>query len=364
MSFDSNEEQQLLNDSIGRYLGDHYSFEQRRANVADAAPFSAECWRDFAELGWLGLPFAEADGGFGGGAVELAGLFEAFGRHLVVEPYLENIVLAGGALRRAASAEQRRRWLAPLMAGELQAALAHFEAAGLETRAEPEGEGYRLNGSKAVVYNAPAAQLLVVSARLHSAVALFAVPADSPGLGRREYPTIDGRSAADIALDDVHLGRDALLSEAEAEGVLAVVLDEALLVVCAEAVGAMDALLTATVDYCKERRQFGSPIGRFQVLQHRMVDMYLACESARSLLPVCAAKLQSGAADARRYIAALKVKVDDAARFVGQSAIQLHGGIAMTDELSVGHYFKRLTVLSQLFGSSDEHLQRYNSLTH
>jgi len=373
MDFTLTDEQTLLQDSVARFVQNDYSFEARQKLVAGDPGFSPDNWGKFAELGWLGVPFAEEDGGFGGGAVESMLMLEQFGKGLVVEPYLPTVVLAGGALKIAGSAEQKAAHLAGIIDGSVQAALAFAEPQGrynladLTTTAKSKGDGWVLDGYKAVVLNGPSADLLVVSARTsgeqrdRDGVSLFLVPADADGIERRDYPTVDGLRAAEITLSGVSVGADALLGEADQGlAVLEQVIDEGILAVGAEAVGAMEVLYKATVEYCKTREQFGQPIGKFQVLQHRMVDMFMEHEQAKSLLYMAAMRLDEGyGPEAQKAVSALKVQVGKSGRFVGQSAIQLHGGMGLTDELSVGHYFKRLTTIDNLFGNVDFHLKRF-----
>jgi alkylation response protein AidB-like acyl-CoA dehydrogenase len=291
-------------------------------------------------------------------------LMQQFGRGLVVEPYLANIVLAGGVLRRLANAAQKERWLLPVIAGQKQAALAvaepqkRYDFAAIETTAVQDGDGWVINGKKSVVFNGGNADVLIIPASSEG-ISLFAVDRDAPGVGIRHYRTVDGSSAADITLSDVRVGADALLG-AVGDGLatLEAVIDEATLAVAAEAVGIMQALTDKTVEYCKNRVQFGVPIGSFQALQHRMVDMLTASEQSYSLLLWATMANADEAEPAKRAISAIKYQVGTAGKLVGQEAIQLHGGMGMSWEFDVGHYFKRLTVIAQIFGNSDWHLDR------
>jgi alkylation response protein AidB-like acyl-CoA dehydrogenase len=373
MDFSFTQEQALLADSVEKFVQNDYSFEARRAITATDAGFSADNWRTFAELGWLGVPFPEADGGFGGSAVDTMILMEQFGKGLVVEPYLASIVLAGGALKLAGSAAQKEALLGSLIDGSKQAALAfvepqgRFNLADLTTTAEAEGDGYRLNGFKSVVLNGPAADFFVVTARTgggqrdQQGVSLFIVPAHADGVSRRDYPTVDAFRASELTLDNVRLEADALLGrQDQAYPVIEQVIDEGILAVGSEAVGCMEVLYKATVEYCKTREQFGQPIGKFQVLQHRMVDMFMEHEQSKSLMYMAAMRLDEGYDDeAKKAVSAFKVQVGKSGRFVAQGAVQLHGGMGMTDELNVGHYFKRLTTIDTLFGNVDFHLKRF-----
>jgi len=376
MDFSFSEEQTLLQDSIQKFIQNDYSFERRQAIVQEEAGFSRDNWRAFAELGWFGVPFSEADGGFGGTAIESMIMCEQFGKGLVVEPFLATVVLAGGVLKIAGNAAQKQQYLAGVIDGSLQGALAfaepqgRFNLADLTTTATQSDSGYVLNGYKAVVLNGPAADFLVVSARTSGAqrdadgVSLFIVPADAPGISRRDYPTVDAFSASELTFSDVALDADALLGElGNGLPVIEQVVDEGILAVGSEAVGCMEVLYKDTVEYCKTREQFGQPIGKFQVLQHRMVDMFMEHEQAKSLMFMAAMRMDEGYGEqAKKAVSAFKVQVGKSGRFVGQNAIQLHGGMGMTEELNIGHYFKRLTMIDTLFGNVDFHLKRFGEL--
>jgi len=376
MDFSFTEEQTLLQESVARFIQNDYGFEQRQKLVKSEQGFSAEHWKTFAELGWLGVPFAEADGGFDGGAVECMLMLEQFGRGLVVEPYLATVVLAGGAIRSGGSAEQKAAYLPGIIDGSTQGALAYaepqgrFNLADLKTTAGREGDSYIINGYKAVVLNGPAADVLVISARTggeqrdRDGISLFVIHADAQGVTRRDYPTVDGLRASEVTLENVKVGADALLGE-EGEGYALIeqVIDHGMMAVGAEAVGCMEVLYKDTVEYCKTRQQFGQPIGKFQVLQHRMVDMFMEHEQAKSLMYMAAMRLDEGyGPQAQKAVSAFKVQVGKSGRFVGQNAVQLHGGMGMTDELNIGHYFKRLTIIDTLFGNVDYHLKRFGQL--
>ncbi|MGI9325460.1 MAG: acyl-CoA dehydrogenase family protein [Pseudomonadales bacterium] len=376
MDFSFSDEQTLLQDSIGKFLQNDYSFETRQKVIKEEEGFSSANWKQFAELGWLAMSFPEADGGFGGTAVETMIMMEQFGKGLVVEPFLPTVVLVGGALRIAGSDEQKAAHLPGIIDGSTQAALAYaepqgrFNLADLTTTAKKSANGYTLNGYKAVVLNGPAADLLVVSARTsgdqrsEDGVSLFLVPASAKGVSRRSYPTVDALRASEITFDNVELGSDALLGQdGGGLAVLQQVIDEGTLAVGAEAVGCMEVSYKDTVEYCKTREQFGQPIGKFQVLQHCMVDMFMEHEQAKSLMFMAAMRMDEGYdAEAQKAVSAFKVQVGKSGRFVGQSAVQLHGGMGMTEELSIGHYFKRLTTIDTLFGNVDFHLKRFGSL--
>lgn len=371
MHLSLSEEQQLLQDSARRFVQENYSIERLRALRDSGAAVDRERWQALAELGWLALPFAEEDGGFGGDAIDMMVLMEQFGRGLVTEPYLATVVTCGGLLR-AASPDQRARFLAPLVAGESLWAFAFAEPRGrynladISTSASPEGDGYRLQGEKVAVLNGPAADWLLVTARTAGerrdaqGISLFAVEATAAGVSRSDYPLVDGSPGASIRFEDVEVPALQLIGDAGAALPLVEdAISQAIVAMGAEALGAMDALLEQTVEYTRTREQFGQPIGRFQALQHRMADMYLECQSLRSLLYYAAILRKEGRADAAQAAFALKVKLGDAGRFVSQQAVQLHGGIGMTDELGISHYFKRLLLLNTLFGDSEHHLKRY-----
>ncbi len=369
MDFSFNEIQTMLDDSIEKFIANDYDFETRQKYAASEMGYSAEVWQTFAELGWTAVPFSEEDGGFGGGPIDLMVLMLRFGKGLVVEPYLANIVLAGGVLRRAASAEQKQRWLHPIIAGELQSALAYAEPqsryniADIRTIASPDGDGWALSGRKGVVFNGGNADLLIVPARTsgeqtdEDGITLFAVSADSKGLNVRSYPTVDGQQAAEIALDNVQVDGAAVIGEpGKGFKVLDATIDDARLAVCAEAVGIMQVMTDKTVEYSKNRMQFGVPIGSFQALQHRMVDMFTDCEQSYSLLLWATMLAEQGDADAKRAISSIKYQVGTVGRKVGQEAVQIHGGMGVSWEVDIAHYFKRLTTIDQIFGNADWHL--------
>jgi pimeloyl-CoA dehydrogenase small subunit len=373
MDFSFSEEQKLLQDSVQRYIQNSYSFEARRRLLRTEEGFSRENWASFAELGWLALPFPEDAGGFGGSPIDTMIVMEEFGKGLVVEPYLSTVLLAGAFIAEAGTAAQKESVLAGIMAGSTLGAFAfvepqaRFDLANVSTAARAEGEGYVIDGFKGVVLGGPAADVLIVPARTagdpndEEGITLFLVEAGAKGVSKRDYPTIDGHRASEIAFDNVKVGADAVIGEVgKAYPVIEKVVDHAIMAIGAEAVGAMAMLHMATVEYCKTREQFGQPIGQFQVLQHRMVDMFMEYEQTKSLLYMAAMRLDEGYdREARKAVSGLKVQVGNSGRFIGQSAIQLHGGMGMTEELNVGHYFKRLTAIDTLFGNVDHHLRKY-----
>lgn len=372
MDFSFTEEQTLLRNTVQSLLSDKYDFETRRKVAKSAEGWRPEIWAQFAELGLLAAPFSEEQGGLGGGAIETMIVMEEFGRHLVIEPYLETVVIAGGFLREGGSAAQQEAHIPGIIGGETVWAFAYAEPQGrynladLTTTAKKDGSGYVINGYKAVVLGAPWAQKLIVTARTsggqrdRDGVSVFIVDKSAAGVSTRDYPTVDGRRASEITFENVKVDADALIGE-EGKGLPLVekITDQAIAALSAEATGCMKELNTATVEYCKTRKQFGVPIGKFQVLQHRMVDMFMAYEQSVSMTYMVNLKLDEDGAERSRAAAGAKVQIGKAGRFVGQQAVQLHGGMGMTDELNVGHYFKRLTMIDTQFGNVDYQLKRY-----
>jgi len=371
MDFSLNEVQAMLDDSVEKFITNDYDFDTRQKYAAGEQGFSSAVWQTFAELGWTAVPFSEDDGGFDGGPVELMVMMLRFGKGLVVEPYLANIVMAGGVLRRAADARQKERWLLPIIAGELQAALAfvepqsRYDISNIATTATADGDGWILSGSKGVVLNGGNAELLIVPARTsgdqcdEDGITLFAVSAAGEGITRRSYPTVDGQQAAEIRFENVCVDDDARLGESgKGYAALDATLDDTTLAVCAEAVGIMQIMTDKTVEYSKNRMQFSVPIGSFQALQHRMVDMFTDCEQSYSLL-IRAAMLASESSDeTRQAISTIKYQVGTAGRKIGQEAVQIHGAMGVSWDLDIAHYFKRLTVIDQMLGNADWHLDR------
>lgn len=376
MDLSYSSDQQLLKDSAERFVQNDYPFEARRKLVASEDGFSRKNWAVFADLGWLMMPFAEEDGGLGGSPVETMILMEAFGAGLVVEPYLATVVLGGGAIAEGGSAAQKAALLPAIGEGKLHMALAYaeensrFNPARVETTARKDGGGYVLDGVKIAVLNGQSADKLVVSARSKGAVGdeggitLFLVDRAAPGVSVRAYTTVDGLRAADITFAGVAVGNDAVVGAVDGGlELLQKVIDLGVAAVCAEAVGAMTALNDLTLDYLKTRQQFGVPIGSFQVLQHRMADMYMACEESRSMTLMASIKVsESDTRERSRAQSAAKIQIGRAGRLIGQEAVQMHGGIGVTDELSVAHYFKRLTMIDTLFGDVSYHMRRFGAL--
>lgn len=365
MDFDFSQEQSMLRESVEKLIAQQYDFELRKKYVK-AGGFNHEMWRRYAEMGLLGLPFPEAEGGFGGGPVETMIVMEAFGRGLILEPYLPTVVLGGALLRHGAKPEERRDLVARIATGDLKLAFAHSEAgarydlAHVACRAEKNAGGWTLEGMKSLVFGGDAADALIVSARTGGEVAepagigLFLVEAGAPGVSRRPYRLQDATGVAEIGFHDtpaLPLG-----TPGEAFPAIERAVDEALTALVAEALGVMGAMQETTLEYIKTRQQFGRPIGQFQAIQHRAVDMLIAVEQARSM--VYYATMMAAAEDRserRRAVSAAKAEIGRLGRKVGQEAIQLHGGIGMTMEYKIGHYFKRMTMIELMFGDTDHH---------
>jgi alkylation response protein AidB-like acyl-CoA dehydrogenase len=376
MDFSFTEEQTLLRDTVAAYLGDHYDFDARRAAVKSTSGWRPEVWKAFAEeLGILGASFAEDVGGLGGGATETMIIMEEFGKALVVEPFLGTVVIGGGFIKHGAPANAEEM-IGKIIGGEATIAFAYAEPQGrynlanLATTARKDGSGWVLNGHKAVVVGAPWASHLIVTARTGGAqtdaggVSVFLVDKTAPGVVTRDYPTVDGQRASEVYFENVAVGADALIGpEGAALPLVEQVVDEAITAICAEACGVMRKAHENTLEYTKQRKQFGVPIASFQVLQHRMVDMFIQLEQSISMTYMATIKVTEPAAERAKAVSAAKVQVGRACRFIGQNAIQLHGGMGMTDEMAVGHYFKRATIIEGAFGSVDHHLHRYETLS-
>jgi alkylation response protein AidB-like acyl-CoA dehydrogenase len=343
---------------------------------ATATGFDRSAWQAFAELGWLSLPFSEALGGFDGNAIDLMVVAEAFGKGLVREPFLPTVVTCGGFLQSAGSGQQQQRYVPAIIDGSAQWAFAFAESGSgydlgnVQTTAQREGDAYMISGHKVAVLNAHCAEHLIVSARTsdpqgaRTGITLFIVDAQQPGVQRDAFVAVDGSRGAHIALDCVQVPASQVLGEVDnALPLMTAVLDTSIVAIGAEAVGCMQTLLDTTVAYTKTREQFGQPISKFQVLQHRMADMYLKLEETRSLLLNAAIALDANSSERASACAALKVKVAEAGRYIAQESVQLHGGIGMTDELCVGHHYKRLLLLARLYGDEAWHLQRFVDLS-
>ncbi|HDZ74123.1 MAG TPA: pimeloyl-CoA dehydrogenase small subunit [Aurantimonas coralicida] len=371
MDFDLSDEQAMIKDSVERLIADRYGFEQRNRYRTEEPGFSRDMWTAFAELGLTAVPFAEEDGGLGGGPVETMIVMEAFGRGLVVEPYLASVVMAGGAIRHAASAEQRAEWVPGLADGSTRLAFAwaernsRYDPAFIALKAEQDGDSFKLSGEKTLVLSGDSADGFIVTARTsgvpgeEAGIGLFYVPAGASGLSRRGYPTQDGIRAAELSFEVVSVPASHVLGDpAGAFPAIARVVDETIAALSAEAVGAMARMHELTIAYLKERKQFGVPIGDFQVLQHRGAEMYMALEQARSMMLYATMNAAEPDAETRREaISAAKVQIGRSATFIGQSAVQLHGGVGVTMEYEVAHHFKRTAMIDLAFGNADHHLE-------
>ncbi len=376
MNFKFSDEQQQLRDTLQRFIRRDYSFEKRREIIRSPEGFSRAVWKQLADLGVLALTLPEAHGGLGGNAVDTLVVMEEFGRGLVVEPYLSTVVMGAGLIAQAGSEQQKSELLPKVAAGGLLLAFAHYEPNTryelhhLAAQARKDKTGYVLTGTKSVVLHGASADQLIVSARTagqsqdHAGITLFLVDAKAKGVSLQSYPTHDGQRVAELRLDGVRVSHAAVIgAESHALPLVERTIDFAMAALCAEAIGNMAALIETTLNYVKTRKQFGVPIGSFQVLQHRMADMLMQAEQARSMAYLAAVKVHSqDVTERRRSLAAAKTLVGQAARFVGQQAVQLHGGVGVTDELNVSHYFKRLTAINATFGDADHHLARFSDL--
>ncbi|MGZ0187644.1 MAG: acyl-CoA dehydrogenase family protein [Alphaproteobacteria bacterium] len=377
MDFELSEDQVLLQESVTRFVQNNYSHEQRRKLVDTDLGYSEANWSQYAELGWLGMAFPEAVGGYGGTPIETMVVMEEFGKGLVAEPFVSTVILGGGALVHGGSTAQLQALVPEIAEGKLKLALAfaerqsRYNLADVETTATKSGGDYTLSGAKSVVFGAPSAGKFIVSARTsgssreQNGITLFLVDADASGVSVRGYPTVDGMRAGEVTLEGVSVSSDAIVGKIDGGfAVLDATIDNAIAATAAEAVGAMSALNDMTLDYIKTREQFGQPIGKFQVLQHRMVDMFIAHEEAKSMAMMAAMRVaDEDVSERQKAASATKVQIAKSARFVGQQSIQLHGGIGMTDEYAAGHFFKRLTMIDRSFGDGDFHLARFGDLS-
>jgi len=375
MDFTFNEEQSLIQDQVDQFVQKEYDWETRQSLSNSELGFGEDNWKKFAELGWLGISVSEDSGGFGGSAIESMLIMEAFGKGLVVEPFLETVIMAGGLIDDHGSDQQKSSFLEPAIAGEMHLALAYaepqsrFNLSDVVTEAKADGDNFIINGYKSVVMNGPSADQIIVSARTsgtqldENGISLFIIDTNASGLDKTNYKTVDGRRASDLTFENVSVSKENLIGDQD-KGfeILDSAIDKAILAISAEAVGAMEVLYKTTVEYTKTREQFGTAIGKFQVLQHRMVDMFMEYEQCKSLLYMATMKHEEKAEDAKKAISGLKYQVGKAGKFIGQQAVQLHGGMGVTDELNVGHYFKRLTTVGTIFGNTDYHLKKYTSL--
>ena len=372
MDFSFSEEQTLLRNTIQSFIQDNYDFDKRREIIQSEEGMSKDNWKQLAELGLLGVPFSENDGGLEFGSVETMIVAEEFGKGLVVEPYIQTVVTCGGFLRRASEA-QRQEYLPSLISGDEIWAFAYaepqgrFNLADIKVSASNNGDEYTLNGDKCVVSAAPWAQKLIVSARTSGdqsdkeCISLFIVDKATDGVSTRDYKTVDGSMASEVSFENVKLNSSSLIGEeGKAYPLIELVADETIAALCAEAIGAMSVLNETTVEYCKTRKQFGQPIGKFQVLQHRMVDMFMQYEQSVSMTYMVNLKLEEEDVERSKAASGAKVQICNAAKVNSESAVQLHGGMGMTDELNVGHYFKRLSMIETQLGNADHHLKKYS----
>ena len=373
MDFEYSDEQRLFSETLRKFLNTGYGFDARAKIITSSAGFSEDVWAAMAEMGILGVPFDAEHGGFGGNTVDMMVVMEALGEALVVEPYLATVGLGGRFIARGGTVAQQKQILPSLIAGKTKMAFAQtepgarYELARVSTRATPSGDGWVLEGDKRAVLHGGCADLLVVSARTAGAegdahgISVFLVERGAPGVTVSEYRGLDNLRLADVRLSGVRVARAGLLgAEGGGWSLIEEVVDYATALVCAEAVGAIKYAHDATLDYLKTRRQFGVPIGSFQALQHRMVDILIAYEQARSIACLACVKVETAdGAERRRIVSAAKIKIADAARHVSQEAVQLHGGMGMTEELKISHTFRRLTTIAQAFGDADHHLARF-----
>ena len=372
MNFDFTEEQQMVRDSIARFVQDDYDWDTRKAIVASEKGLSPDNWKLFAELGWLSIPFAEEHGGFGGNIVDLSVVMEELGKGLVVEHYFPTVVLFGGLIARAGNDAQRAEWLPRVIGGDVLGGFAYVERQSrfalhdCLTTATPSGDGFVLNGEKVVVFNGEQAGHLVVLARTageqsdRTGLSLFIVDTSAAGIDKMNYPMMDGQRVANVTFKDVALPAEALLGEeGQALALVEALVDEAIIALASEAVGIMGVLNAKTLEYAKTREQFGVAIGSYQALQHRMVDTMMAYEQCKSLLFKALCEYKQDPAMAAETIHALKVLIDRNAKHVFGEAIQIHGGMGMTDELDIGHYAKRLMMINTTFGDANFHRNRF-----
>lgn len=369
MNFDLSEEQQLLKDSVDRFVGDNYDLDTRQSLSKNDAGFSDDYWQTMAEMGWLGVTVPEAHGGFGGNQADTMVLMEAFGKGLVLEPFFASAVLGTRAIVAGAKPELQNKLLPDLVSGKCRLSLAYaeeqarFDLEDVITRATRDGEGFRITGHKSMVQHGGSADYLVVSTRSsggqrdRQGISLFLVDAKSEGVSVQSFPTVDGQQAAEITLKDVVVSADCLLGDLdEGFNLLQDVAIDGILALAAEAVGAMEVLYKDTVAYTQERQQFDQSLSDFQVLQHRMVDMFMEYEQCKSMLYRATLEVVQQGRAAMRTVHALKYMIGKNGTFIGENAVQLHGGMGVTEELRIGHYFKRLLVIDAQFGNADHHL--------
>ena len=376
MDLSISEEQSAIRDVISRFIENEYDFE-KRMNIAEGdSAFDPDVYNFFVEQGFTAIPFSEEDGGLNGGPVETMLIMKEIGRGLVLEPYLENVILAGGILKRLATDDQKSKWLSNIINGELQSTLAftepqsRFNLNDVSTVAKENGDKVIINGKKSFVLNGKEADIIIVPARTSGSqtetegISLFVVESDLPGISKNNYKSVDGHSASEITFKNVEVNKDNLLGEiGKGYQTLESTIDDATLAVCAEATGIMKSLHDKTVEYSKNRVQFGVPIGGFQALQHRMVDTLMACEETESILLWALTTNQDDSSSLKKAISGLKYQIGTAGKHVGQEAVQLHGGMGISWELDIAHFFKRLSSIEILFGNADFHMKRFLTLS-
>ena len=376
MDLSISEEQSAIRDVISRFIENEYDFEKRMSIAEGDSAFDSDVYNFFVEQGFTAIPFSEEDGGLNGGPVETMLIMKEIGRGLVLEPYLENVILAGGVLKRLATDEQKSKWLSKIINGELQSTLAftepqsRFNLNDVATVAKDNGDKVIINGKKSFVLNGKEADIIIVPARTSGSqteaagISLFVVESDLPGISKNNYKTVDGHSASEITFKNVEVNKDNLLGElGKGYQTLESTIDDAILAVCAEATGIMKSLHDKTVEYSKNRVQFGVPIGGFQALQHRMVDTLMACEETESILLWALTTNQDDSSSLKKAISGLKYQIGTAGKHVGQEAVQLHGGMGISWELDIAHFFKRLSSIEILFGNADFHMKRFLTLS-
>ena len=376
MDLSISEEQSAIRDVISRFIENEYDFEKRMSIAEGDSAFDSDVYNFFVEQGFTAIPFSEEDGGLNGGPIETMLIMKEIGRGLVLEPYLENVILAGGVLKRLATDEQKSKWLSKIINGELQSTLAftepqsRFNLNDVATVAKDNGDKVIINGKKSFVLNGKEADIIIVPARTSGSqteaagISLFVVESDLPGISKNNYKTVDGHSASEITFKNVEVNKDNLLGEiGKGYQTLESTIDDATLAVCAEATGIMKSLHDKTVEYSKNRVQFGVPIGGFQALQHRMVDTLMACEETESILLWALTTNQDDSSSLKKAISGLKYQIGTAGKHVGQEAVQLHGGMGISWELDIAHFFKRLSSIEILFGNADFHMKRFLTLS-
>ena len=376
MDLSISEEQSAIRDVISRFIENEYDFEKRMSIAEGDSAFDSDVYNFFVEQGFTAIPFSEEDGGLNGGPVETMLIMKEIGRGLVLEPYLENVILAGGVLKRLATDDQKSKWLSNIINGELQSTLAftepqsRFNLNDVATVAKDNGDKVIINGKKSFVLNGKEADIIIVPARTSGSqtetegISLFVVESDLPGISKNNYKSVDGHSASEITFKNVEVNKDNLLGEiGKGYQTLESTIDDATLAVCAEATGIMKSLHDKTVEYSKNRVQFGVPIGGFQALQHRMVDTLMACEETESILLWALTTNQDDSSSLKKAISGLKYQIGTAGKHVGQEAVQLHGGMGISWELDIAHFFKRLSSIEILFGNADFHMKRFLTLS-